>query len=66
MNNLSDEQIAEYKEAFSLFDKDGDGTINIKELKTVMKSLNQNYSDDEIKNMIDNVDINGDGFIDFS
>ena len=26
-NKLSDEQIAEFREAFSLFDKDGDGTV---------------------------------------
>jgi calmodulin len=25
--HLSDEQIAEFKEAFALFDKDGDGTF---------------------------------------
>ena len=28
-NKLSDEQIAEFREAFSLFDKDGDGTITL-------------------------------------
>ena len=27
---LTEEQIAEFKEAFSLFDKDGDGTITTK------------------------------------
>ena len=31
----AEEQIAEFKEAFSLFDKDGDGTITTKELGTV-------------------------------
>ncbi len=38
---LNEEQIAEFKEAFSLFDKDGDGTITFttKELGTVMRSL---------------------------
>ena len=30
-DNLTEEQIAEFKEAFSLFDKDGDGTITTKE-----------------------------------
>jgi calmodulin len=29
---LSAEQIAEFKEAFSLFDKDGDGSITTREL----------------------------------
>ena len=38
-DNLTEEQIAEFKEAFSLFDKDGDGTITTKELGTVMRSL---------------------------
>jgi calmodulin len=38
---LTDEQIAEFKEAFALFDKDGDGTITTKELGTVMRSLGQ-------------------------
>lgn len=28
--SLTEEQIAEFKEAFSLFDKDGDGTITTK------------------------------------
>ena len=32
---MTEEQIAEFKEAFSLFDKDGDGTITTKELGTV-------------------------------
>ena len=39
LDELSEEQIAEFKEAFKLFDKDGDGTITIEELGTVMKSL---------------------------
>ena len=32
---LTEEQIAGFKQAFSLFDKDGDGTITTKELGTV-------------------------------
>merc|ERR1712032_88916 len=44
--------IAEFKEAFSLFDKDGDGTITTKELGTVMRSLGQNPTEAELQDMI--------------
>ena len=36
------EKIDEFKEAFSLFDKDGDGTITTKQLGTVLRSVGQN------------------------
>ena len=63
---LTEEQIGEFKEAFSLFDKDGDGTITTKELGTVMRSLGQTPSEEELKDMLNEVDIDGNGIIDFS
>ena len=51
-DQLSNEQIAEFKEAFSLFDKDGDGSITTKELGTVMRSLGQNPTEAELQDMI--------------
>merc|ERR1712164_193001 len=47
--------IAEFKEAFSLFDKDGDGTITTRELGTVMRSLGQNPTEAELADMINEV-----------
>ena len=38
----------ELKEAFTLFDKDGDGTIDSKELKTVMKTAGLHPTDRDI------------------
>ena len=38
-DTLSTEQIAEFKEAFGLFDNDGDGSITEKELGQAMRSL---------------------------
>ena len=51
--------LTEYREAFNLFDKDGDETISTPELLTVMRSLGHNPSQDDIMDMIKEVDKNG-------
>jgi len=65
VDNLTSEQIEEFKEAFNLFDKDGDGVITTKELGTVMRSLGQNPSEVELQDMINEVDQDGNGTLDF-
>ena len=45
---------------------DGDGTITTKELGVVMRSLGQNPTDIELQDMINEVDADGNGTIDFS
>ena len=65
IDNLTDQQIIEFREAFQAFDKDGNGSITTKELGTVMRSLGQNLSEAEIKEMIDIVDEDKNGTIDF-
>jgi calmodulin len=98
---LSKQQIEEFREAFSLFDKDGDGTpflmtriylhlqfflhycssgdelqltlrmhanagtITSKELGTVMRSLGQSPTEEELREMVKEVDADGSGAIDF-
>lgn len=39
---LTPEEIDEFREAFMMFDKDGNGTISTKELGIAMRSLGQN------------------------
>ena len=51
--------LIEFKEAFSLFDKDGDGCITTKELGTVMRNLGQNPTESELQDMINEVDADG-------
>lgn len=64
-DNLTDEKIEEFKKAFKIFDKDKDGYITIKELGEIMKSLGQIPSETELEDMINEVDVDGNGNIDF-
>jgi hypothetical protein len=50
--------------AFRLFDGDGTGRITFKNLKRVAKELGENLTDEELQEMIDEADRNGDGEID--
>ncbi|CAI2382640.1 unnamed protein product [Moneuplotes crassus] len=65
VDELTDEQKNELKEAFSLFDKDGDGTITIDELSVVMKSIGQNGSREAVKEMVKDIDDDDDGEVSF-
>eukprot|EP00586_Coscinodiscus_wailesii_P014627 CAMPEP_0172494508 /NCGR_PEP_ID=MMETSP1066-20121228/50001_1 /TAXON_ID=671091 /ORGANISM="Coscinodiscus wailesii, Strain CCMP2513" /LENGTH=146 /DNA_ID=CAMNT_0013265535 /DNA_START=110 /DNA_END=550 /DNA_ORIENTATION=+ len=61
----TEDELADLKEAFSMFDTNGDGTIEAKELRMVMKQLGHNLSNKEVMEMIGSVDDNSDGSIDF-
>lgn len=63
---LTQEQIAEFQEAFRLFDKDCDGRITSTELGIVMRSLGQRATETELKNMVTLVDQDGNGTIEFN
>ncbi|EFJ32870.1 hypothetical protein SELMODRAFT_83841 [Selaginella moellendorffii] len=65
ISSEKEERNKEFKEAFSLFDKDGDGCITTSELAVVMRSLGQNPSEQELREMIEEVDVDGNGTIDF-
>ena len=62
---MTEEKIVEFKEAFSLFDKDRDGTITKKELGMVMRFLGQNPTEAELQDMVNKVDADGNGTIGF-
>ena len=64
-DQLSQDQIQEFRDAFSLFDADGSGTISVEELGEVLRSVGQNCSDDEIKALLTEADMDDDGVIDF-
>mmetsp|Transcript_27198 Transcript_27198/g.26014 ORF Transcript_27198/g.26014 Transcript_27198/m.26014 type:complete len:166 (+) Transcript_27198:256-753(+) len=62
---LSEEEIGEIREAFNLFDTDGSGTIDPKELKAAMQSLGFEAKNQTIYQMIADIDKDGNGSIDF-
>ena len=63
---LTEEQKQEIKEAFDLFDTDGSGSIDAKELKVAMRALGFEPKKEEIKKMISDIDKDGNGTIDFN
>merc|ERR1712022_43898 len=55
----------EIKEAFDLFDTDGSGNIDAKELKVAMRALGFEPKKEEIQKMISDVDDDGSGTIEY-
>ena len=62
---MSEEEMTELKAVFKTFDKDGDGTIDVEELGTALRSLGQNPTKEEVKKLIDETDKDGSGCIEF-
>merc|ERR1712039_153691 len=62
---LSQQQKNEIKAAFDLFDSDGSGDIDAKELHVAMNALGLEATKDEIEKMIADVDEDGSGEIEF-
>ena len=62
---LTEDEIEEIKEAFDLFDTDGSGAIDPKELKAAMQSLGFEAKNQTIFQMISDLDKNKSGTIDF-
>merc|ERR1711990_419291 len=65
LKSLTDEQKAELREAFDLFDTDGSGAVDAAELHTAMTALGFEPKKEEIAKMGKEMDKDGDATVDF-
>ncbi|XP_002138728.1 neo-calmodulin-like [Drosophila pseudoobscura] len=63
--SLSPEQIKEIREAFAVYDRDNTGAITCRELGVVMRSLGQTPTEAELYDMIEEIDADNNGTIEF-
>ena len=64
--NIDEAEMQEFKDAFTLYDKNGDGTITIAELGAAMRSLGSDPTESELQDVINEVDADGNGSLDFA
>ena len=62
---MTEELIGDFRDAFKTFDTDEDGYLSLKELKDLLISLGQDVSNEELTEMINEIDIEGNGTFDF-
>merc|ERR1712199_132285 len=61
---LTEEQVQVFTEAFQMFDKDGSGAIDAREFRAVCQEIGMNPTDSELKLMLRDVDKNDSGDVD--
>ena len=61
----SQELIQQYRKAFSVYEKEDEGKISKKDLGILMRSLGQNPTEAELQDMINEVDADRKGTIEF-
>ena len=62
--DLTKEEIEDFERVFELFDKDADGSLNTAELGNMMRRLGQVVKEEELQDMLNEVDTDGNGEID--
>lgn len=57
--NVCVTNLLEFKDAFALFDKRGDGKIDSEQIGDVLRALNLNPTEADVKKIVNDVDPNG-------
>ncbi|OAE27292.1 hypothetical protein AXG93_4363s1050 [Marchantia polymorpha subsp. ruderalis] len=64
VDRCSDAEHQQLIEAFNIIDKNGDGKISHQELRAMWATLGEKVTNEELRLMVQEVDVNGDGEID--
>ncbi|CAL8079906.1 unnamed protein product [Calicophoron daubneyi] len=54
-----------YHRVFAVFDQNGDGYIDVRELRTIMQNLDETLTESDVAEMIEEADADGDGKVSF-
>ena len=65
MSTLTHEQLGELRKAFDVMDANKDGVVTKEELRTLLKGLGEEVTDEIVDEMINIADENGDGKVQF-
>lgn len=66
VETLTADQIQEFRQAFDIMDRNGDGVITVDDLASVMRAIGQSPTANELQDMIREVDADGNDSIDFT
>uniref|UniRef100_T1IUH6 EF-hand domain-containing protein n=1 Tax=Strigamia maritima TaxID=126957 RepID=T1IUH6_STRMM len=55
----------ELRGAFRMYDKEGNGYINVSDLREILRALDDKLTEDELDEMITEIDTDGSGTVDF-
>ena len=64
-DNISSNKEKEFKNIFDKYDSNKDGNVNSDELANILKAININVSDEEIKEIIEEIELEGNNEINF-
>ncbi|CAH8626070.1 unnamed protein product [Heterobilharzia americana] len=59
--HVSRKRISELREIFRFIDRDNDGTVSRQEFSTLIRLVSSEYTDNQIKLLMNKADMNGDG-----
>ena len=66
VETLTADQIQEFRQAFDIMDRNGDGVITVDDLAAVMRAIGQSPTANVLQDMIREVDADGNDTIDFT